>query len=78
MIGSKLGIYELRDHIATGGMATLYRAYQPTIGRHVAIKVLSTDLADDRTLLERFQREAHLIARLEHPHILPIYDFDGG
>jgi predicted ATPase len=57
-------------------MATVYRAHQPSMERYVAVKVIYQELADE-TGREQFQREARLIARLEHPHILPIYDFDG-
>ena len=78
MIGPTLGPYELREEIGRGGMAVVYRAYQPNIDRDVAIKVISKDLGRNPEAIERFQREARLIARLEHPHILPVHDFDGG
>lgn len=77
MIGSKLGPYEIREEIGRGGMATVYRAYQASVEREVAVKIILKSIADDHAV-QRFQREARLIARLEHPHILPIYDFDGG
>jgi serine/threonine protein kinase/tetratricopeptide (TPR) repeat protein len=73
-----LGPYELLEQLAMGGMATVYRAYQPSMDRQVAIKVIRGALLHDANSRERFQREARLIARLEHPHIVPIYDFDGG
>jgi len=78
MIGSKLGPYEIREEIGRGGMAAVYRAYQMSVDREVAIKVILKSIALDEHTVQRFQREARLIARLEHPHILPIYDFDGG
>lgn len=77
MIGNKLGTYEIREEIGRGGMAIVYRAYQPTVDRQVAIKVIQKSILNDANALQRFQLEARLIARLEHPHILPIYDFDG-
>src|SRR5262245_39274680 len=76
MIGTRLGPYEIVEEIGKGGMATVYRAYQPNVGRFVAVKVIHRYIAGDSTALERFQREARLIARLEHPHLLPVYDFD--
>jgi serine/threonine protein kinase len=77
MIGKKLRAYEITEEIGSGGMATVYRAYQPSMDRHVAIKVIRSSILHDKALRERFQREARLIARLEHPHLLPVYDFDG-
>jgi serine/threonine protein kinase/tetratricopeptide (TPR) repeat protein len=76
VIGTKLGSYEIIEEIGKGGMATVYRAYQPTVGRHVAVKVIKKSIAEDEVSMVRFRREARLIARLEHPHLLPIYDFD--
>jgi class 3 adenylate cyclase/tetratricopeptide (TPR) repeat protein/tRNA A-37 threonylcarbamoyl transferase component Bud32 len=72
-----LGPYELLEEIGYGGMATVYRAHQPSVERDVAIKVILRARLDDPEAVQRFQREARLVARLEHPHILPVYDFDG-
>lgn len=77
MIGTNIGSYEILEEIGKGGMATVYRAHQATVDRDVAIKVINRSILHDGNALARFQREARLIARLEHPHILPVYDFDG-
>jgi tetratricopeptide (TPR) repeat protein/class 3 adenylate cyclase/tRNA A-37 threonylcarbamoyl transferase component Bud32 len=77
MLITKLGPYQVLEEIGQGGMATVYRAYHPIMNRQVAIKVIHRAIARDGTVLERFRREARLIARLEHAHILPVYDFDG-
>ncbi len=77
MIGNKLGPYELLEEIGRGGMATVYRAFQPNVDRFVAVKVIHRSVASDSKSLDRFTREARLIAKLEHPHILPVYDYNG-
>ncbi|MBL8154183.1 MAG: protein kinase, partial [Anaerolineae bacterium] len=77
MIGTRLGQYEIIEEIGKGGMATVYRAYQPTADRFVAVKVIHRAISVDSVGLERFQREARLVTKLEHPHLLPIYDYDG-
>jgi serine/threonine-protein kinase len=77
MIGTRLGPYELVEELGKGGMATVYRAYQPNTDRFVAVKVIHRAIASDSAGLERFQREARLVTRLEHPHLLPIYDYNG-
>jgi serine/threonine protein kinase/tetratricopeptide (TPR) repeat protein len=77
LIDKKLGPYKITEEIGSGGMATVYRAYQASMDRHVAVKVIRTAILHEPTLKERFRREARLIARLEHPHLLPVYDFDG-
>ncbi len=76
MIGTRLGPYEIIEEIGLGGMATVYQAYQPRMDRHVALKVIRPAVIEDELVRGRFQREARVIARLEHPHILPVYDFD--
>jgi serine/threonine protein kinase len=73
--GQMLGSYRIIDQIGQGGMATIYKAYQPSMDRTVAVKVLPSQLASSREFTQRFQQEAHIIARLEHPHILPVFDY---
>lgn len=77
MLGQKIGSYEIVEEIGRGGMATVYRAYQSSVNRFVAIKVIQQGILLEPTSIERFMREAQLIAQLEHVHILPVYDFDG-
>jgi DNA-binding SARP family transcriptional activator/ABC-type glycerol-3-phosphate transport system substrate-binding protein len=67
--------YELREEIGRGSFGSVYRAYQPTIGRQVAIKVIAPALADNPAFVRRFEAEAQLVAGLEHPHIIPLYDY---
>lgn len=75
LAGTTLGPYEVQEQIGQGGMATVYRAIQPAMGRTVAIKVLPAALAQDPPFVERFQQEARTIASLEHARILPVYDY---
>ncbi|MCC6972459.1 MAG: protein kinase [Anaerolineae bacterium] len=75
LIGTRLGQYEIVSRVGRGGMATVYKARQESVGREVAIKVLSEPTEADSPFFERFKREVELIAKLEHLHILPIYDF---
>ena len=70
----KLGQYRLLEEIGRGGMAVVYKAYQPTLDRYVAIKVLPHQFTFDREFVERFLREARAAARLNHPHIVTIHD----
>src|SRR5579871_3593260 len=67
--------YELRDQIGTGGFGAVYRAYQPAVAREVAIKVILPKFANQPDFIRRFEVEAQTIARLESPHIVPLYDF---
>jgi serine/threonine-protein kinase len=72
LIGTQLGQYQLIAIIRRGGMATVYKAYQPILDRHVAVKVLHNR---DSQFAVRFKREARAIAQLQHHNILPIYDY---
>ena len=67
--------YELREEIGSGVFGAVFRAYQPVVGREVAIKVIKPGLADDPAFIRRFEAEAQLVAGLEHPHIVPLYDY---
>lgn len=73
--GQMLGPYRIINQIGQGGMATVYKAYQLSMDRNVAIKVLPGQLAESAEFIQRFQQEARIIANLEHPHILPVFDF---
>src|SRR5258706_7204070 len=73
--GQTLGAYRIISQVGQGGMATVYKAYQPSMDRNVAIKVLPRHLAESPEFVTRFQQEARIIARLEHPHILPVFDY---
>ncbi|MCB9453024.1 MAG: protein kinase [Anaerolineaceae bacterium] len=73
--GQTIGGYELRELYGTGGMGAVYRAYQRSLEREVAFKVLTLSLTGDQEYIERFNREAKTAAALEHPHIVPVYDY---
>jgi WD40 repeat protein/serine/threonine protein kinase len=74
-VGDNLKGYELKERIGTGGFGAVYRAYQTTIGREVAIKVILPSFANHPDFIRRFEGEAQFVARLEHPHITPLYDY---
>ena len=74
MIGKQLGNYKILEELGRGGMAVVYRAYQQSLNRYVAIKVLPSQFAFDREFVERFQREARAAAGLRHPNIVVIHD----
>ena len=71
----KIGRYEIKEELGRGGMATVYRAYDPLFERDVAVKVLPREMLHDPHFRVRFEREAKTIAMLEHPSIVPVYDF---
>lgn len=74
-VGETVGPYRIVEQLGQGGMATVFKAYHAALDRYVAIKVLHPAFMTDSTFLARFQREARVIARLEHPNIVPVYDF---
>src|ERR1700730_5264990 len=74
--GTKLGTYEVRSAIGAGGMGEVYQAHDTKLGRDVAIKVLPGAFAHDPEKLSRFQREAKLLASLNHPNIATIHGLE--
>src|SRR5262245_60850556 len=76
VLGTKLGRYEIRERLGHGGMATVYKAWDTNLDRWVAVKVLHDNLVEEAGFKERFEREAKLVASLNHPNIVQIYDFD--
>src|ERR671939_497067 len=75
VIGALLnGRFRLEEKIGSGGMSTVYRAFDPTLERWVAIKIMHRDISTDPDQLERFRREARAVARLSHPHIVTVID----
>lgn len=73
--GENVGPYRIIEKLGQGGMATVYKAYHAGLDRYVALKILHPDLTGDPTFIARFQREARVIAKLEHPNIVPVHDF---
>src|SRR5690242_4868554 len=76
LIETRLGGYIVRDLLGSGGMARVYKGYDPALDREVAIKVIST-AGQPPDFISRFQREARVVARLRHPNIVQIYHFGG-
>src|SRR5574341_1446763 len=75
LTGKQFGAYQIVAPLGEGGMAAVYKAYHPAMERYVALKVLPRHFADDPQFIARFQREAKLLAQLQHPHILPVFDY---
>lgn len=73
--GENIGPYRIIEQLGQGGMATVYKAYHAALDRYVALKVLHPAFHEDRTFAARFQREARVVAKLEHPSIVPVYDY---
>ena len=75
LTGVTLGSYRILSPVGRGGMAIVYKGYQPSLDRYVAIKVMSSQLAHEQSFMDRFQREASSIAKLRHQHIVQVLDF---
>lgn len=75
LVGKVIKGYELREEIGTGGFGAVYRAEQPSVGREVAVKIILPEYANNPAFIRRFETEAQLVARLEHLHIVPLYDY---
>ncbi len=73
--GQALRGYVLHELLGEGALSQVYRGTQPGIGRDVAVKVIKPELADTPMFVQRFEVEAQIVSRLEHPHIVPLYDF---
>ena len=75
LTGKQFGHYQIVAPLGEGGMAAVYKAYQPSMERHVAVKVLPRHMSTSAEFVSRFKREAKLLAQLQHPHILPVFDY---
>jgi serine/threonine protein kinase len=74
-VGENVGPYRIIEQLGQGGMATVFKAYHASLDRYVAIKALHPAFNQDPNFEARFQREARVVAKLDHPHIVPIYDY---
>jgi serine/threonine protein kinase len=72
-IGAVLGGNRIEEEIGRGGMGVVYRATQLALGRTVAVKVITPELARDPGFRERFERESHVAASIEHPNVIPVH-----
>ena len=75
VVGQPLRGYRLIERVGEGTFGTVHRAFQPEVGREVAVKIIRPGLANHPEFIRRFGTEAQLVARLEHPHIVPLYDY---
>jgi serine/threonine protein kinase len=73
-VGTQIGQYMIDSYIGRGGMGVVYRAEHGHLGRHVALKLLAPELADNESFRERFVRESRVAARVDHPNVIPIYE----
>src|SRR5919201_2296774 len=69
--------FRLEEKVGAGGMSSVYRAFDPTLERWVAIKLMHRDISHDPDQLERFRREARSVAQLNHPHVVTVIDAGG-
>src|SRR4051794_1403853 len=76
--GQRFGPYELREELGRGGSAVVYKAFDSSRQRYVAVKVIAAGYAADEGFRARFRREAEVIARLRHPHVLEVYESGEG
>ena len=74
-VGRPLRGYQLIEEIGSGAFSVVWRGVQPSVNREVAIKQIRSDLASQPEFIRRFEAEAHLVARIEHPHVVPLIDF---
>jgi transcriptional regulator with XRE-family HTH domain len=75
LTGRAIRGYALAERLGAGGMGVVYRAAQPSIAREVAVKIIHPSYANHPLFIRRFEAEAQLVARLEHPHVVPLYDY---
>ncbi len=75
LTGREFGPYRIVEPLGEGGMASVYKAYQANMDRYVALKVLPRHFASDAQFVARFEQEAKVLAKLRHPHILPVHDY---
>src|SRR3954471_632543 len=73
-VGLQVGQYRIDSYIGRGGMGIVYRAEHSHLGRHVALKLLAPELAENESFRERFVRESRVAARVDHPNVIPIYE----
>jgi len=75
LTGKQFGPYQIVAPLGEGGMAAVYQAYQPGMERYVALKILPSHFGRDPEFVARFEQEAKILAKLQHPHILPVFDY---